>query len=105
MCAVVVADDQLSCCGCYAVAHTVAVLAVSAPNRTFVCMSECLGVGRWWRSLLKALTPTPRYATVFTGQERTINSLCVCLCVFVFLTDHARRIQRLPGLYSSIKQS
>ena len=56
VCAVVVAEDQLSCCGCYAVAHIVAVLAVLAPNREYVCMSECLGVGRWWSSLLKALT-------------------------------------------------
>ena len=56
VCAVVVAEDQLSCCGCYAVAHIVAVLAVSAPNVKFVCMSECLGVARWWSSLLKALT-------------------------------------------------
>ena len=39
VCAVVVAEDQLSCCGCYAVAHIVAVLAVSAPNMKFVCMS------------------------------------------------------------------
>ena len=46
----VVAEDQLSCCGCCAVAHIVAVLAVLAPNMTFVCMSECLGVGRWWSS-------------------------------------------------------
>ena len=53
VCAVVVAEDQLYCCGCYAVAHIVAVLA---PNMKFVCMSECLGVGRWWSSLLKALT-------------------------------------------------
>ena len=56
VCAVVVAEDQLSCCGCYALAHIVAVLAVSATNVKFVCMSECLGVGRWWSSLLKALT-------------------------------------------------
>jgi hypothetical protein len=44
VCAVVVAEDQLSCCGCYAVAHIVAVLAVLAPNKKFVCMSECLSV-------------------------------------------------------------
>ena len=56
VCAVVVADDQLSCCGCYAVAHIVVVLAVLAPNMKFVCMCECLGVGRWWSSSLKALT-------------------------------------------------
>ena len=42
VCAVVV-EDQLSCCGCYAVAHIVAVLAVLAPNMKFVCMSKCLG--------------------------------------------------------------
>ena len=53
VCAVVVAEDQLSCCGCYAVAHIVAVLP---PDMKFVCMSECLGVGHWWRSLLKAVT-------------------------------------------------
>ena len=53
VCAVVVAEDQLSCCGCYAVAHIAAVLVVSASH--FVCMSY-LGVGRWWSSLLKALT-------------------------------------------------
>ena len=55
VCAVVVAEDQLSRCGCYAVAHIVAVLAVVAPNLKFVCMSECLGVGRWWSTLLKAM--------------------------------------------------
>ena len=27
-------------------------MAVLAPNVTFVDMSECLGVGRWWSSLL-----------------------------------------------------
>ena len=56
VCAVVVAEDQLSCCGCYAVAHIMVVLAVLAPCMKFVCMCECLGVGRWWSSSLKALT-------------------------------------------------
>ena len=56
VCAVVVAEDQLSCCGCFAVAHIVAVLAVSAPNMKFGCMPESLVVGCWWSLLLKALT-------------------------------------------------
>ena len=56
MCAVVVAEDQLSCCGCYALAHIVAVLAILASNMKFVCMSECLWVDRWWSLLLKAVT-------------------------------------------------
>ena len=52
VCAVVVEDQLMSCCCTY--------LVVLAPNMKLVGMSECLRVGRWWSSLLKA---TPRYTT------------------------------------------